>query len=360
MRGVNNTTGCWPTWQQELLLRAALLQGEDALSAWEKWKASVDVERLDPGSHNLLPLLYDNLATLGIKDSIMNKFKGVYRQTWYKNQLSIHRMSALLTAFHNVGIQTMVLKGAALLLLYYKNQGLRPMGDIDILVHAEQARRAIEVMTESGWIPEFKTPERRIPLSHAVAFKHPTTDEAIDLHWHVLHEGRHSRVDDKFWEGAVPARIKKVLTCALNSTDQLIHAFVHGIRWSPIPPFRWVADCVAIMNHSDSQIDWERLIIQVKDHRLILPVRDGLNYLRTKLDVPIPEAVLLTMQNMPTSRMERIEYSYKTHNYEPKYRYIPVIWFDFSRLRGKEALPLKLIAFSKYLYLRLLARSRQS
>ena len=57
MYAANDIIGCWPTWKQELLLQAALLQGKNALSAWEKWKASTDVELSDPGSHNLLPLL---------------------------------------------------------------------------------------------------------------------------------------------------------------------------------------------------------------------------------------------------------------------------------------------------------------
>src|SRR5512147_1502008 len=76
---------CWPTVQQEWLIRAALLKGKDALDAWKEWKSSVDVEELDPGSHRMLPLLYRNLKSQGIKDPSMYKYKGVYDQTWYGN-----------------------------------------------------------------------------------------------------------------------------------------------------------------------------------------------------------------------------------------------------------------------------------
>src|SRR2546430_6554391 len=47
--------------QQELLLRAALLQGPRAVEAFERWRHLVDVEELDPDSHRLLPQLYHNL-----------------------------------------------------------------------------------------------------------------------------------------------------------------------------------------------------------------------------------------------------------------------------------------------------------
>jgi len=81
-----NEGDCWPTREQELLLRAALLQGNDAINAWHEWKSSVDIEQLDQGSYRLLPLLYRSLHIDGVEDPLMNKLKGVYRMTWYKNQ----------------------------------------------------------------------------------------------------------------------------------------------------------------------------------------------------------------------------------------------------------------------------------
>jgi len=60
-------------------------------------------------------------------------------------------MSDVLVSFHRAGIQTILLKGAALILLHYKDPGLRPMVDFDILVPAGKAAAAIKVLTELGW-----------------------------------------------------------------------------------------------------------------------------------------------------------------------------------------------------------------
>lgn len=347
---MNDERECWPSWEQELLLKAALLQGTDAISAWEKWKSVVDTERLDPGSYKLLPLLYNNLNKLGIKDPLMSKLKRVYLQTWYKNQLWMHRAGDLLNSFHCAGIKTMVLKGTALILLYYRNHGFRPMSDIDVLVRSKQAHQAIESLMESGWVPELESPQAQIPISHGVAFKNPDTDLAIDLHWHVIHECCQANADDKFWEGAISVDIGNITTHALSPADQLLHTIVHGIKWDPTPPIRWVADSMAVINHSNSHIDWKRLILQSKEHRLILPVRDALSYLSDKLDARIPEGVLKTIQNLRTTRMERIEYKYKTQNYLQKpLGYMPIIWFDYSRRAGSSGLPLKVIGFLKYM-----------
>jgi len=67
---------------------------------------------------------------LGVKDPLMVKLKEFYQLTWCENQILFHNMAGLLDRLHNAGIQTMILKGAALLLLYYKDYGLRPMLDL--------------------------------------------------------------------------------------------------------------------------------------------------------------------------------------------------------------------------------------
>ena len=101
MDRVKRNANYWPTEQQKLLLRAALLKGKDSIEAWERWKSSVDIEHLDIGSHRLLPHLYRNLQDQGVKDPQMSKFKDVYRQTWRHNELLFHHVSSLLLAFRD-------------------------------------------------------------------------------------------------------------------------------------------------------------------------------------------------------------------------------------------------------------------
>lgn len=67
---------CWPTRQQELLLQAALMRGPKAFEAWNQWRSSVDIEKLDPESLRLLPQLHDTLRREGVSDS-----RGDGRQT---------------------------------------------------------------------------------------------------------------------------------------------------------------------------------------------------------------------------------------------------------------------------------------
>lgn len=339
---------CWPIREQELLLRASLLQGKEATDAWHEWKSIVDIDRLDQGSFRLLPQLYRNLRNQGINDPLVNRFRGVYRQTWYKNQVLFHNIASLLRSFHDSGIETMILKGAALILLYYKNYGLRPMNDFDVLIHMEQVLPAIKLLRKLGWIPmDFAPAEKYISVSYSHGFRNEKGQE-LDLHWHVLSQCRETNSDDDFWKGAIGIKIHDVATYALNPTDQLLHICIHGARWSYTPPFRWISDSMMILNMSQSEIDWNRLIAQARKRSLILPLREALTYLRKEMDVPIPEGILRSIRDIALPSIEHIEYRAAV---SPPTRWTAVLdlWCQHSRLMENSGLFHRLLRFPIFL-----------
>jgi hypothetical protein len=123
--------GFRPTARQELLLRAALLPTAEAGAAWSEWAAGPAMDNLDEGSYRLLPLVYRNLKAQRIQHRLMGTLKGLYRRAWCENQLLFHRTVGVLESLRKAGIPTLLLKGAALALEYYKDLGARPMSDLD-------------------------------------------------------------------------------------------------------------------------------------------------------------------------------------------------------------------------------------
>ena len=345
--------GCWPTPQQELLLKATLLRGQAALRAWQAWKSNVDFDSdyLDQGTRRLFPLLHHNLRNQGAQDPLMPKLKGLYLRTWYENQILFNDMSSLLRAFHDVGIETAILKGAALTLLHYKDYGLRPMADFDVLVPTERAPEAVSLLVKSGWEPVFEAWmaqfERGYLIGHATVFS-DDSGQRFDLHWHLLPECVQKSADDDFWEGSVLAVIHGVPTRALNPTDQLLHVCVHGARWNPVPPIRWVADAMTIITTSQDQIDWDRLIRQADKRRLILPLRETLDYLRSTLSAPVPLAALRRLSALPVTNSERIEHRIKAGRVG-LLGTLPVTWGNYSRAAGNVDFWRKAIEFSTFL-----------
>ena len=299
--------GWRPTQLQELLVQAALLQGDQAIQAWERWERGLVFDTLDPCSRQLLPLLHRNLRAHGIDHPLMERFKGIHRYTWYKNQLMLNKTAQWLRAFHDAGIETMLLKGAALVLLHYDTYGLRPMRDVDVLVHTDKAVVAMDLLKELGFTTQSSAlVELTMSYVHAKEFK-DQDGNGFDLHWNALRECRQADADDAFWNNAVITEINDVPTHALSPTDQLLHVCVHAARWEAVPRLIWIADAMTILNSAPS-IDWDRLILCGRKRRITLLLRDTLAYLHNLLDAPIPATVLQRLRETPISKAERIEY----------------------------------------------------
>lgn len=327
--------GGWPTREQGLLLQAALLRDSEAVEAWHKWRSCVDFERMDLSSTRLLPLVYKNLHDHLPAEPLMSKLRGAYRLAWTKNQVLFHSMAPVLQALHDAGLQTLTLKGAALIVQYYREYGLRPTSDFDVLVRTEQAPVAIQLLTKMGWRPKRRTlatlKGSAFSISHGDSFV-DTAGRILDLHWHVLHDCTYTGADDDFWEGAVPIEVSGVPTLALNPADQVLHVCVHGARWSRIAPIRWAADAATVINSCQEELDWPRLIAQARERLLVLPMRETLTYLQEALSVPVPVDVLHELGNMPVSALERIERGSRLNPYGKLGR-LPVLLLRYRRHR---------------------------
>lgn len=349
MIAVNNEAGCWPTPDQELLLRAALLQGEPALDSWNEWRRKVNIDVIDYGSHRMIPQLYRNMQRHGVKDPLMDRMKGVYRYYLYKNEILLHRVASLVAALEDAGIQTMVLKGAALIQLYYKESGLRPMLDADVLVHAHHAGQAMEILTKLDWKPRYRQPQMRIPIIHSTPFE-DSGGRQVDLHWHLFWECFKAGDDKDYWEKAIPIKIGEVKTLALSPTDQLLHTCWHGARWNEVPPIRWVADAMSILAASAAEIDWPSLLKKAQRHRVVLPVKDSLEYLKKTFDAPVPDSLLESLSAVRISSVERENYELTLNPMTPPTtsRILRMLYYDYRWLSSSTSARFKPLAFVKH------------
>lgn len=339
---------CWPTQEQELLLRAALLQGEEALHDWETWKGRVDLADLDLASRRIFPQLYRNLHKHGVQDRLMRSFKEAFGRTYFQNHVLFDRGAAVVRSFHEAGIDTMLLKGSALISGYYEDPALRPMQDFDVLVPTKAARSAMAVLKRIGWRATYHArPEEQIAITHSVPFADPTNHQ-VDLHWHVLPDPWFAD-DTGFWSRSVPMEIRGIATRRLDSTDQLLHVCAHGVRTGEMAPIRWIADAMTILRSPGVTIDWERLVAEAKSRRLVLPVTAGLTYLRNRFNAPVPDAIIATLGAVPVTALERMVYAVET---SPSRRlstteFARVLYSDFRRIGTNERGLRRLVVFTR-------------
>ena len=327
-------TGYLPTPEQELLLRASLLPDDRAIEAWEAWILQVDIDNLDHGSYRLFSLLYRNLRTHDIDHPAIPRFRGFHRKTWYQNQLLLHRMAAVVRSLQAEGIETLILKGAALVLLgYYEDPGLRPMSDFDLLIRPEHSLRAVRMLQADGWQSYYDlTPtEAHLATVHSHDFRRGE-DGLFDLHWQVLPESISTGASEVFWKRAIETKLGGLTVHALNPTDQFFHICVHGMQWNQVPPIRWIADAMVVLRKARGEIDWDRLVEHGRQHLVLLRLHTALSILQDRFDAPLPAEILDRIKRFPEYTFGRFEYYVSKTPYLVSCAQLPAYWFRYVRL----------------------------
>jgi hypothetical protein len=293
--GAGRDGRCWPTPEQELLLAAALLEGPAGRDAWRALSGRLEVDRLDPASGGVLPLLFRRLRARRIDHPLLAILKGFHRRAWGRNERLLDAAWPVVRRLREAGIEVALLKGAALLAAGYGDLGLRFMADVDLLVPTADRRRAIELVAACGFAPAGGLSTDAVDVlmpavTPGYGFRNASR-LSIDLHWHVLHQSRQPDADADFWSGSRTVTFRGQPIRLLDPADRLLHALVHGLRWSRLPPVRWVFDAVLICGGAEPP-DMARLVDQARRRRLAVPVRRGLDYLRRRFGVPVPEVTL--------------------------------------------------------------------
>ena len=299
----------WPNERQALVLRAAVGETEEARAAFAALIGSVDLERhdvFDHGTFRLLPLLYDRMHRLGVRHPVMARLKGIYRRAWYANHRLFHATGPIIAAIEAAGIQTMLLKGAPLLIDYYRNYALRPMSDIDVVVRPETVGDAVMVLRRLGLTRIDTAHDDDLKYRHAMLFRDASGTE-IDLHWHFMFEACNDAADAALWDGARPLDFAGVATRQPDPALALVLIVIHGMRFNPMPPVRWIPDALAIIRGARDELDWQRLTDFARAQKISYRLGLGLRHLANEWHAPVPEQVFRTLDTAGLSLRERIE-----------------------------------------------------
>jgi hypothetical protein len=296
--------GLLPTPDQELLLDAALAEGEAAREAWCRWRRRVEFEDrfVDPGSFRLLPLAWWNLDRAGFDDPVMARLRGVYRLWWVRNRRLLHGIRPAVDALAEAGVDALALKGLPLAFEHYPAFALRPMVDADLAVRPADVDRALHCLAARGWIPVRAPDGHQRRHWHAVLLRGPDRCD-IDLHWRPLREAGDDA--EAFWPTARACESSGLRIQAPDATDLLLHTVVHGAEWNPVPPVRWVADAVLLLRQGE--IDADRLVSRARAWNVALRLARGLAYVEHRFDTKAPAGVVERLTEPPIPRLERIE-----------------------------------------------------
>ena len=266
-----------PSAEQLLALKASLLDGDEALEAWRQLGKAGGPEQ--PGIAWITPLMMANLERLVPEDPWIKANPHFLTLCHLKTRAIQEFAEKVLRLLESASIPTLALKGLALGVTVYPAPELRTVSDIDILVPGKSLFPALDALLEGGFLASAGRPRRLADLreNHATVLSSPKRHEpTLDLHWHVLASGRGDDDDAAFWVEARPLRIGETATLALCPEDQLLHALVHGVRWTRMPHVRWVADATLILRTARGTLRADRFLEMTRACDVVAPVQEAL------------------------------------------------------------------------------------
>ena len=247
------------------------------------------------------PLLYRALNENEWLADALPDVQADLRQTYYattaRNLLLYRELSRILTALSPVPV--VVLKGAALAATLYPSIGLRPMGDVDLLVPRGRLDQAVAAVRALGYAR--KVPERRPGLARLVTYEVNLDGGEhihlhVELHWSLIggEESRYRPRIDWFWEQVETADLPGVQALVLRPIAHLLYsaahlALFHGEAHSPL---RWFYDIHLLVTQEGHRIDWNELILRAQEFRWAPALRAALAGTAARFATPLPAGLL--------------------------------------------------------------------
>ncbi len=323
-----------PHVQQTLLLRAALLSRQAAVTAWYQWRANADLDQLPTGGFLLLPLLAYNLQRHGITDPLLDKCQGIHRRTWTQQQLHLQGLTPLLQALQTAGISPILQGDLALALFHYPEQGLRMVDTVHLLTATAQAHLVPALLTQTGWQPK---PAKHQWLRSLLAgtpppqrFTHAQLRE-VSLRWQSLPPTPVAPLVDHQDPQGQPWLVRELAVQCVNPTDLFFDLCVQGIvnlQW--YGTIQWIADAAILLQPNAPAIDWARVVARSRQQAMTLRMAAALDCLVQSVDAPIPPTILETLATQPSRRVERWEAKLFAHPPTPA-RKLAALWLGRQR-----------------------------
>ena len=231
--------------------------------------------------HGLTSLAYHNAKTLGIDRHLPPIFKQTYYRTLSDNLVYRQALEEIATPCKTQS-PILVLKGHALIHLIYKNPALRPMSDIDLLVHPTEVNAFKQHLCDLGYTP--------VPLYPDIF----TRDKiAIDLHIDPLNATRiHARSQTLALDPETLRARSHPLPGLhpfhmLDLGDQIItlanHALKHGFNRKI-----WLIDVLGCLHLAQEPGASQTVLQQCKDARAMPVLIWCLHAIAAHLSHPLP------------------------------------------------------------------------
>src|SRR5581483_11530805 len=202
-------------------------------------RGPLDWERLwnQARLHEVQPLLATALGRIGPRAAVPAAWLARARRRLYailiRNTSLADTLAEVLTAFQRAGIDALPVKGIVLAETIYGGLALRPLGDLDVLVHPADLPTARSVLAGLRFVqPPHPGFENAYHPFHDPPYFRPASggEICLELHWGLWAINFFHMDTDMLWRRSIPTRLHGIEVRILSPEDTLLHLAIHRSR----------------------------------------------------------------------------------------------------------------------------------
>lgn len=261
-------------------------------------------------NHEVLPLLFYNLIKLKravLPENIAALLNSSYSMTLARNTALWEEFKYLSNSLQESGIRIIPLKGIILAKTIYRDIGLRPMIDIDVLVQNQDLRHAEERILRLGYKKQLHgLPESYwIKYQANLGFFNPEKGILLELHWQYAPRRPHELDISDAWRRVLVQAINRDQIACLTPEDTLLSLCLHigkNITCLQFIKMKNLCDIRELLFAHGSGLDWDYIARKIVTWR-IKGLCSYLDYLSGRyLDAPWPRDKIEALCNQALLR----------------------------------------------------------
>lgn len=187
------------------------------------------------------------------------------RKCRHDNLLLLARLEQALDALLAEQIVPVVLKGVDVIHRFGLRFDERTLDDVDMLVPAGQAARAVRALEEAGWTGP-QEPERThwLRSSFELPLRSPgPVPVSFEIHWSLGQTGRYRLDPEAVMRRTVPLDVAGRPVRRLDDHDAAAHLLVHHLQHYFDRRLKWMIDLLRIV--SLPEFDWDTVVQRLRE-----------------------------------------------------------------------------------------------
>ncbi len=281
--------------------------------------------------HKISPVLYDSFRKTNHQNPLSSNLQQIALGQTVANMSTNIELAKILSHLQKENIRILPYKGLIFLKEFYQDKPLREISDLDLVIHPDDAKKALLYLVKNGYKMYHRSPKEWISLAHqiddtlAAHGLHEITLEkkldngfniSIDFHWGFIYSFLPYNLDiNVFFKETKSTKINHTI-CQTPSDKILLMMLIlhHGGRDCWVN-FKLLADLMMFYKSQKEDYDWQAAIDFAENLKLKKALLTGFCLLEKYFDIALNNVLKenITKENITNKQLNRIQDFWEKH-----------------------------------------------